>query len=64
MEAFFASLARTDREPEPGVQPGRAVRVASIDIGGGTSNYVVFENGRVVDTVTNATRAAPSAIEW
>ena len=46
-EAFFASLARTDREPEPGVQPGRALRVASIDIGGGTSNYVLFDAGKV-----------------
>ena len=27
-----------------------ACRVLNIDIGGGTSNYVVFENGRVVDT--------------
>ena len=26
-EAFFASLARPDRAPEPGVQPGRALRV-------------------------------------
>lgn len=28
----------------------RACRVLNIDIGGGTSNYVVFENGRVVDS--------------
>ena len=28
----------------------RACRVLNIDIGGGTSNYVVFEAGRVVDT--------------
>ncbi len=27
-----------------------AARVLNIDIGGGTSNYVVFENGRVVDS--------------
>ena len=27
-----------------------ACRVLNIDIGGGTSNYVVFENGRVADT--------------
>ncbi len=27
-----------------------ACRVLNIDIGGGTSNYVVFENGRVVDS--------------
>lgn len=40
-ESFFASLARTDREPEPGVQPGRALRVASIDIGGGTTDMAI-----------------------
>ena len=28
----------------------RRARVLNIDIGGGTSNYVVFENGNVVDT--------------
>ncbi len=31
--------ARPDRQPEPGVDvPGRALRVASIDIGGGTTD--------------------------
>ncbi|CZU78060.1 virulence factor SrfB [Enterobacter ludwigii] len=40
-EAFFASLARPDREPEPGVQPGRSLRVASIDIGGGTTDMAI-----------------------
>ena len=40
-EAFFASLARPDRAPEPGVLPGRALRVASIDIGGGTTDMAI-----------------------
>ncbi|EIL0604211.1 virulence factor SrfB, partial [Salmonella enterica] len=31
-ESFFNALARPDRQPEPGVVPGRALRVASIDI--------------------------------
>nr|MDX8696569.1 virulence factor SrfB [Salmonella enterica] len=30
-ESFFNALARPDRQPEPGVVPGRALRVASID---------------------------------
>ncbi|MBF4212915.1 virulence effector protein, partial [Pseudomonas donghuensis] len=38
---FFASLARPDRAPEPGVQPGRALRVASIDIGGSTTDMAI-----------------------
>ncbi|ESH70543.1 virulence protein SrfB, partial [Salmonella enterica subsp. enterica serovar Bareilly str. 2780] len=37
-ESFFNALARPDRQPEPGVVPGRALRVASIDIGGGTTD--------------------------
>jgi ethanolamine utilization protein EutA len=28
----------------------RSARVLNIDIGGGTSNYVLFDNGRVIDT--------------
>lgn len=40
-ETFFASLARPDREPEPGSRPGRALRVASLDIGGGTTDMAI-----------------------
>jgi Uncharacterized protein conserved in bacteria, putative virulence factor len=40
-ESFFNALARPDRLPEPGEIKGRALRVASIDIGGGTT-----DNGR------------------
>ncbi|EDU9866105.1 hypothetical protein YY45_002739, partial [Salmonella enterica subsp. enterica] len=40
-ESFFNALARPDRQPEPGVVPGRALRVASIDIGGGTMDMAI-----------------------
>ncbi|SFR05779.1 hypothetical protein SAMN04487773_1904 [Enterobacter sp. kpr-6] len=40
-ENFFASLARPDRTPAPGEPPGRALRVASIDIGGGTTDMAI-----------------------
>ena len=40
-ETFFASLARPDREPEPGSRPGRDLRVASLDIGGGTTDMAI-----------------------
>ncbi|TGD17320.1 hypothetical protein C9F10_25600, partial [Salmonella enterica subsp. enterica serovar Poona] len=40
-ESFFNALARPDRQPEPGVVPGRALRVASIDIGGGTTDRAI-----------------------
>ncbi|EFR1818075.1 virulence factor SrfB, partial [Salmonella enterica] len=40
-ESFFNALARPDRQPEPGVVPGRALRVASIDIGGGTTDMAI-----------------------
>jgi len=40
-ENFFASLARPDRTPAPGELPGRALRVASIDIGGGTTDMAI-----------------------
>ncbi|MDI4746186.1 virulence factor SrfB, partial [Salmonella enterica subsp. enterica serovar Kentucky] len=39
--SFFNALARPDRQPEPGVVPGRALRVASIDIGGGTTDMAI-----------------------
>ncbi|EDV4672183.1 hypothetical protein UJ93_000419, partial [Salmonella enterica subsp. enterica serovar Havana] len=40
-ESFFNALARPDRQPEPGVVPGRALRVASVDIGGGTTDMAI-----------------------
>ncbi|MCS2167367.1 virulence factor SrfB [Scandinavium manionii] len=40
-EAFFAALARPDRDPEPGSRPGRALRVAAIDLGGGTTDMAI-----------------------
>jgi hypothetical protein len=40
-EAFFAAVARPDRDPEPGCAPGRALRVASLDIGGGTTDMAI-----------------------
>ncbi|ECY4798707.1 TPA: virulence factor SrfB, partial [Salmonella enterica subsp. enterica] len=40
-ESFFNALARPDRQPEPGLVPGRALRVASIDIGGGTTDMAI-----------------------
>ncbi|EBP3193060.1 hypothetical protein SH86_23895, partial [Salmonella enterica] len=40
-ESFFNALARPDRQPEPGFVPGRALRVASIDIGGGTTDMAI-----------------------
>lgn len=40
-ESFFNALARPDRQPEPGVDPARALRVASIDIGGGTTDMAI-----------------------
>ncbi|WP_312583737.1 virulence factor SrfB [Atlantibacter sp.] len=40
-EACFKSFARDDRLPEPGEVPGRSLRVASIDIGGGTTDMAI-----------------------
>jgi len=40
-ETFFASLARLDRIGAPDEMPGRALRVASIDIGGGTTDMAI-----------------------
>lgn len=40
-ETFFASLARPDRVGVPDEMPGRALRVASIDIGGGTTDMAI-----------------------
>ncbi len=40
-EAFFASLARPDRPREADELPGKSLRVASIDIGGGTTDMAI-----------------------
>lgn len=40
-ETFFSALARPDRRPEPGEASGRALRVASVDIGGGTTDMAI-----------------------
>lgn len=40
-EALFASLARPDRPPEADEVPGRALRVAAIDLGGGTTDMAI-----------------------
>ena len=42
-EALFASLARPDRQPEPGVDPKRVLRIASLDLGGGTTDMAITE---------------------
>ncbi|MGF6566582.1 virulence factor SrfB [Kosakonia cowanii] len=40
-ETFFGSLARPDRTEAPGAVPGRSLRVASVDIGGGTTDMAI-----------------------
>ncbi|MBB1200784.1 virulence factor SrfB [Enterobacteriaceae bacterium 89] len=40
-EAFFAALSRPDRQPEPGSKPGRSLRVAAVDLGGGTTDMAI-----------------------
>ena len=40
-EAFFAALSRPDRLPEPGAKPGRSLRVAAVDLGGGTTDMAI-----------------------
>lgn len=40
-EAFFAALARPDRQPQENEQQGRALRVAAIDLGGGTTDMAI-----------------------
>lgn len=42
-EALFASMARPDRQPEPGEAPGRALRIASLDLGGGTTDMAIAQ---------------------
>ena len=50
-EAFFSSMARLDKAPSEGVPAGKTLRIASIDIGGGTTDlaitdYRLLEKGR------------------
>ncbi|UYU33830.1 virulence factor SrfB [Siccibacter colletis] len=40
-EQFFAALARPDRAPENTTAPGRELRIASLDIGGGTTDMAI-----------------------
>ncbi|MBG6241643.1 MAG: virulence factor SrfB [Candidatus Symbiopectobacterium sp. Dall1.0] len=42
-KAFFASQARPDRVRDAAEQPGKTLRVASIDIGGGTTDLAVTQ---------------------
>ncbi|CAI2785977.1 Uncharacterized protein conserved in bacteria, putative virulence factor [Serratia grimesii] len=42
-DAFFAAMARPDRPTEPGTQPGKMLRIASIDIGGGTTDLAITQ---------------------
>ncbi len=40
---FFRNLARPDRLPGPGEAPGSTLRVASVDIGGGTTDLAIAQ---------------------
>ncbi len=40
-DAFFAAMARPDRPLAPGEQAGKTLRIASIDIGGGTTDLAI-----------------------
>ncbi|WJY17007.1 virulence factor SrfB [Pectobacteriaceae bacterium CE90] len=42
-EAFFASMARPDKELTEDEQPGKTLRIASIDIGGGTTDLAITQ---------------------
>ncbi|MFP1738079.1 virulence factor SrfB [Lonsdalea quercina] len=42
-EAFFASMARPDKELADDEQPGKTLRIASIDIGGGTTDLAITQ---------------------
>ncbi|WP_029591671.1 virulence factor SrfB [Franconibacter pulveris] len=60
-ERFFASFARPDRETPPGEQPGRQLRVASIDIGGGTTDMAITDY-RLDDGVGSNVKIAPELL--
>ena len=42
-DAFFAAMARPDRPPVTGEQPGKTLRIASIDVGGGTTDLAITQ---------------------
>ncbi|KNC93862.1 virulence factor SrfB [Trabulsiella odontotermitis] len=42
-EAFFAALSRPDRAAAHNEQPGRTLRVASVDLGGGTTDMAITQ---------------------
>ncbi|MGK0705207.1 virulence factor SrfB [Yokenella regensburgei] len=42
-EAFFAALSRPDRTEAEGERPGRTLRVASVDLGGGTTDMAITQ---------------------
>src|SRR5471032_646639 len=42
-EAFFASMARPDKELAEGERAGKTLRIASIDIGGGTTDLAITQ---------------------
>ncbi|MGM3172568.1 virulence factor SrfB [Dickeya lacustris] len=42
-EAFFASMARPDKELADDELPGKTLRIASIDIGGGTTDLAITQ---------------------
>lgn len=42
-EAFFASMARPDKELAEGESAGKTLRIASIDIGGGTTDLAITQ---------------------
>ena len=57
-DAFFAAMARPDRPPAPGEQPGKSLRIASIDIGGGTTDLAITQY-RLDDGVGNNIKINP-----
>lgn len=42
-DAFFAAMARPDRPLTPGEAAGKSLRIASIDIGGGTTDLAITQ---------------------
>ncbi len=43
--AFFASMARPDKQLDAGETAGKTLRIASIDIGGGTTDLAITQYG-------------------
>lgn len=57
-EAFFASMARPDRVRAPDEPVGKTLRIASIDIGGGTTDLAITQY-RLDDGVGNNVKIMP-----